>query len=53
MNSRDGLGRMAPSSLNYYEVEVTLDDGNQVAVQLDQSFNVVGSGGDRDGSGED
>ena len=25
-----------------YEVEVTLDDGSQVDVQLDQDFNVVG-----------
>jgi hypothetical protein len=38
---------------SYYEVEVTLDGGGQVDVQLDESFNVVGSEGDRDGSGED
>ncbi len=38
---------------SYYEVEVTLDNGNQVDVQLDKSFNVVGSEGDRDGSGDD
>jgi uncharacterized membrane protein YkoI len=38
---------------SYYEVEVTLDDGSQLDVQLDKSFNVVGSEGDRDGSGED
>ena len=38
---------------SYYEVEVTLDSGGQVDVQLDKSFNVVGSEGDRDGSGED
>jgi Peptidase propeptide and YPEB domain len=38
---------------SYYEVEVTLDNGNQVDVQLDESFNVVGSEGDRDGSSED
>ena len=31
---------------SYYEVEVTLDDGNQVDVQLDKSFNVVGSEND-------
>jgi uncharacterized membrane protein YkoI len=36
---------------SYYEVEVTLDDGSQVDVQLDRDFHVVGS--DRDGSGED
>jgi uncharacterized membrane protein YkoI len=38
---------------SYYEVEVTLGDGSQLDVQLDKSFNVVGSEGDRDGSGED
>jgi hypothetical protein len=36
---------------SYYEVEVTRTDGSQVDVQLDKSFNVVGSEGD--GSGED
>lgn len=35
---------------SYYEVEVTLDDGSQVDVQLDKGFNVVGSEGD---SGDD
>ena len=29
-----------------YEVEVTLDSGGQVDVQLDEAFNVVGSEGD-------
>jgi uncharacterized membrane protein YkoI len=38
---------------SYYEVEVTLDDGGQVDVQLDKSFNVVGSDGDQEGTGED
>ena len=37
---------------SYYEVEVTLDDGSQVDVQLDRGFNVVGSSGD-DEAGED
>jgi uncharacterized membrane protein YkoI len=36
-----------------YEVEVTRDDGSQVDVQLDAGFNVVGSEGDDDGSGDD
>lgn len=39
-----------------YEVEVTLDDGTQVDVQLDESFNVVGSESDSDNAedeGED
>ena len=35
-----------------YEVEVTLDDGGQVDVQLDENFQVVGTEGD-DGSGSD
>jgi uncharacterized membrane protein YkoI len=35
-----------------YEVEVTLDDGSQVDVQLDDQFNVVGSESDND-SNED
>jgi uncharacterized membrane protein YkoI len=34
-----------------YEVEVTLDDGTQVDVQLDEDFNVVGD--ESDGAGED
>jgi hypothetical protein len=28
---------------SWYEVEVTLEDGSQVDVQLDQQFNVVGA----------
>jgi uncharacterized membrane protein YkoI len=31
-----------------YEVEVTLDDGSQVDVQLDERFDVVGSEGDEE-----
>jgi uncharacterized membrane protein YkoI len=31
---------------SYYEVEVTLADGSQVDVQLDRSFDVVGSKND-------
>ena len=41
---------------SYYEVEVTRPDGSQVDVQLDKSFDVVGSSADheeRDGSGND
>ncbi len=33
---------------SYYEVEVTLDSGRQVDVQLDRSFNVVSSENDSD-----
>lgn len=36
-----------------YEVEVTLDDGSQVDVQLDDEFTVVGSEGDNDAAGGD
>ena len=35
---------------SYYEVEVTLDDGSQVDVQLDEDFNVVGDEADDDSS---
>jgi uncharacterized membrane protein YkoI len=37
---------------SYYEVEVTLDGGRQVDVQLDKSFNVVSSEGDGEEPGE-
>ena len=33
---------------SYYEVEVTLDDGSQVDVQLDRQFNVVSNEVDHD-----
>jgi len=41
---------------SYYEVEVTLDDGSQVDVQLDKNFAVVGSesdGHDDEGPNDD
>ncbi len=31
---------------SYYEVEVTLEDGSEVDVQLDENFNVVGTEGE-------
>lgn len=34
-----------------YEVEVTLDDGSQVDVQLDEAFNVVGDEADDESEG--
>jgi uncharacterized membrane protein YkoI len=37
---------------SYYEVEVTLDDGSQVDVQLDRDLNVVGDESD-DGEEDD
>ena len=50
-----GEGRVTDTEVgdeeSYYEVEVTLDDGSQVDVQLDADFNVVGS--EHDGAGED
>jgi uncharacterized membrane protein YkoI len=52
-----GGGRVTDTEVgdeeSYYEVEVTLDGGGQVDVQLDKGFNVVGSEGDEEGSGED
>ena len=38
---------------SYYEVEVTLDDGSQVDVQLDTHFTVVGDKVDHEDSGGD
>ena len=42
---------------SYYEVEVTLDNGSQVDVQLDENFNVVGDeaedGSEDEGTGDD
>ncbi len=41
-----GEGRVTETEVgdeeSYYEVEVTLDDGRQVDVQLDEAFNFVG-----------
>ncbi len=42
-----GEGRVSATEIedeeSYYEVEVTLDDGSEVDVQLDEDFNVVGT----------
>ena len=56
-----GGGRVTESEVgdeeSYYEVEVTLDDGSQVDVQLDENFNVVGdkteAGGEDDNGADD
>jgi uncharacterized membrane protein YkoI len=52
-----GEGRVTDTEVgdeeSYYEVEVTLDDGTEVDVQLDEQFNVVGQETDGDGSGDD
>jgi uncharacterized membrane protein YkoI len=37
---------------SYYEVEVTLEDGSQVDVQLDENFAVVGSEADDENDDE-
>jgi uncharacterized membrane protein YkoI len=50
-----GGGRVTETEVgdeeSYYEVEVTLDDGSQVDVQLDESFKVVGQ--ESDGANEE
>ncbi|MGQ0825540.1 MAG: PepSY domain-containing protein [Actinomycetota bacterium] len=52
-----GGGRVTETEVgdeeSYYEVEVTLDDGRQVEVQLDERFNVVGSSADEADDDED
>ena len=51
-----GGGRVTETEVgdeeSYYEVEVTLDDGSQVDVQLDRNFNVVGSSADDESEDE-
>jgi uncharacterized membrane protein YkoI len=37
----------------YYEVEVTMADGTEVDVHLDQNFNVIGSHSDREDETDD
>jgi uncharacterized membrane protein YkoI len=50
-----GGGRVTDTEVgdeeSYYEVEVTLDDGTQIDVQLDEGFNVVGD--ETDGAGDE
>ncbi len=52
-----GEGRVTGTEVgdeeSYYEVEVTLDDGSQVDVQLDEGFHVVGDEADDDSSEDD
>jgi uncharacterized membrane protein YkoI len=49
-----GEGRVTGTEVgdedSYYEVEVTLDDGTQVDVQLDEAFRVVSDDADTDTS---
>jgi hypothetical protein len=52
-----GGGRVTETEVGdeegYYEVEVTLDDGTQVDVHLDQNFNVLSADQDDDGPDDD
>ena len=52
-----GEGRVTETEVgdeeSYYEVEVTKDDGNQIDVQLDRGFNVVGSEADEESAADD
>ena len=52
-----GEGRVTETEVgdeeSLYEVEVTLDDGSQVDVQLDEQFKVVGSEADDDSGADD
>lgn len=52
-----GEGRVTETEVgdeeSYYEVEVTLDDGSEVDVQLDREFNVVSSEDDEEDGAED
>ena len=47
-----GEGRVTDTEVgdeeSYYEVEVTLEDGRQFDVQLDDEFNVVGEAADQE-----
>jgi uncharacterized membrane protein YkoI len=52
-----GGGRVTGTEVDdeesYYEVEVTLENGDQVDVQLDEDFRVVGSESDGQGDEDD
>ncbi len=52
-----GQGRVTETEVgdedSYYEIEVTLDDGSQVDVQLDEDLNVVSSEADREDGRDD
>jgi hypothetical protein len=52
-----GQGRVSGTEVgdedSYYEIEVTLDDGSQVDVQLDRAFHVVKTMSDTEENGDD
>jgi uncharacterized membrane protein YkoI len=51
-----GGGRVTETEVgdeeSYYQVEVTMPDGSQIDVQLDEDFTVVGSSADEEDPGE-
>jgi hypothetical protein len=51
-----GEGRVTDTEVgdeeSYYEVEITLEDGSQVDVQLDERFRVVGQEADEEDAGD-
>ena len=51
-----GGGRVTETEVGdedgYYEVEVTLDDGRQVDVHLDENFKVISETADEDGAND-
>ena len=51
-----GQGRVTGTEVgdeeSYYQIEVTLDDGTQVDVQLDKAFNFVASKADTEDAGK-
>jgi uncharacterized membrane protein YkoI len=55
--AQTGGGRVTGTEVgdeeSYYEVEVTLANGDQVDVQLDENFDVVGSEGDGPETGDE
>src|SRR5918997_665381 len=52
-----GGGRVTDTEVgdeeSHYEVEVTLDDGRQVDVQLDEAFAVIGTSADGESAADD
>jgi hypothetical protein len=52
-----GEGRVTDTEVGdeegYYEIEVTLDDGSQVDVHLDENFNVLSQVSDEEEAGDD
>ena len=51
-----GQGRVTGTEVgdeeSYYQIEVTLDNGSQIDVQLDKEFHVVTTNGDTENTGQ-